>query len=45
MFSKIKNILLWPFKVDDASFSKKGFKTSFLVLIFFYISLYIVLRD
>ncbi|WP_300707255.1 TPM domain-containing protein [uncultured Brachyspira sp.] len=34
MLTKIKNILLWPFKVDDASFSAKGFKTSFLVLIF-----------
>ena len=34
MFSKIKNILLWPFKVDDASFTEKGFKTSFLVLLF-----------
>ena len=34
MFSTIKNILLWPFKVDDASFTEKGFKTSFLVLLF-----------
>lgn len=34
MLTKIKNILLWPFKVDDVSFSAKGFKTSFLVLIF-----------
>lgn len=34
MLTKIKNILLWPFKVDDVSFSKKGFKTCFISIIF-----------
>lgn len=34
MLTKIKNILLWPFKVDDASFSEKGVKTCFISIIF-----------
>ena len=33
MLTEIKNILLWPFKVDDASFSEKGFKTCLISII------------
>lgn len=34
MLTKIKNILLWPFTVDNATFIEKGFKTGLISVIF-----------